>query len=37
VKKIVFEPEVAPPTTYLNDVRFGLRRCKAGIAYITDC
>jgi sugar lactone lactonase YvrE len=36
VKKIVFEPEVALPTTYLNDVRFDLRRGKAGIAYITD-
>ncbi|PPG51339.1 gluconolaconase [Rathayibacter sp. AY2B3] len=30
---IVLEPDVALPTTYLNDVRFDLRR---GIAYITD-
>jgi sugar lactone lactonase YvrE len=32
-KVIVFEPDVALPTTYLNDVRFDLRR---GVAYITD-
>jgi sugar lactone lactonase YvrE len=32
----VFEPKVALATTYLNDVRFDLRRGKAGIAYITD-
>ena len=33
VRTIVFEPDVALPTTYLNDVRFDLRR---GAAYITD-
>jgi sugar lactone lactonase YvrE len=36
VRTIVFEPDVALPTTYLNDVRFDLRRGEAGIAYITD-
>jgi sugar lactone lactonase YvrE len=33
---ITFPPEVAPATTYLNDVRFDLRRGEAGIAYLTD-
>jgi sugar lactone lactonase YvrE len=33
---IVFEPDVALPTTYLNDVRFDLRQGEAGFAYITD-
>jgi sugar lactone lactonase YvrE len=33
---IVFEPDVALPTTYLNDVRFDLRRGEAGMAFITD-
>jgi sugar lactone lactonase YvrE len=33
---ITFPAEVALPTTYLNDVRFDLRRGDAGIAYITD-
>ena len=33
---IVLEPEVALPTTYLNDVRFDLRQGEAGVAYITD-
>ena len=33
---ITFDPEVALPTTYLNDVRFDLRRGEAGVAYITD-
>ncbi|MCU1438515.1 MAG: gluconolaconase [Naasia sp.] len=33
---IVLEPDVALPTTYLNDVRFDLRRGDAGVAYITD-
>ncbi|NQX06540.1 gluconolaconase [Rathayibacter sp. VKM Ac-2856] len=32
-KVIVLEPDVALPTTYLNDIRFDLRR---GVAYITD-
>ena len=35
-KTILFPQEVALPTTYLNDIRFDLRRGKAGIAYITD-
>ena len=29
-------PSVALPTTYLNDVRFDLRRGEPGIAFITD-
>lgn len=33
---ILFPREVALPTTYLNDVRFDLRRGKAGMAFITD-
>lgn len=36
VKKILFPPNVALKTTYLNDVRFDLRRGKAGMAFITD-
>jgi sugar lactone lactonase YvrE len=36
VKKIVFPPEVAKATTYLNDVRFDLRRGAEGMAFITD-
>jgi sugar lactone lactonase YvrE len=36
IKKILFHQNVALPTTYLNDVRFDLRRGKEGIAYITD-
>ncbi len=35
-KKIIFPPEVALPTTYLNDVRFDLRRGAEGMAFITD-
>jgi sugar lactone lactonase YvrE len=35
-KTISFPPDVALETTYLNDVRFDLRRGKAGVAYITD-
>src|SRR5207248_1407823 len=35
-KTITFPPEVALKTTYLNDVRFDLRKGKAGVAYITD-
>jgi sugar lactone lactonase YvrE len=35
-KTIAFPPEVALKTTYLNDVRFDLRKGKAGVAYITD-
>ncbi|TCB98494.1 gluconolaconase [Micromonospora zingiberis] len=33
---ITFPPEVALPTSYLNDVRFDLRRGAAGLAYVTD-
>lgn len=38
VKKILFPQDVALPTTYLNDVRFDLRRGSGGegIAFITD-
>ncbi|MEH2273681.1 MAG: L-dopachrome tautomerase-related protein [Nostoc sp.] len=35
-KTILFPQEVALPTTYLNDVRFDLRRGEAGMAFITD-
>ncbi len=35
-KKILFPQEVALTTTYLNDIRFDLRRDEAGIAFITD-
>jgi sugar lactone lactonase YvrE len=33
---ISFDPTVALPTSYLNDVRFDLNRGKAGFAYISD-
>jgi sugar lactone lactonase YvrE len=33
---ITFPTDVALPSTYLNDVRFDLRRGEAGVAYITD-
>lgn len=36
VKTISFPPEVALPTSYLNDVRFDLRQGEEGVAYITD-
>lgn len=36
VRIILFPTDVALPTTYLNDVRFDLRRGEAGVAYITD-
>ena len=36
IKKILFPQNVALPSTYLNDIRFDLRRGKEGIAYITD-
>ncbi len=36
VDTIHFPPEVALTTTYLNDVRFDLRRGPAGMAFITD-
>jgi sugar lactone lactonase YvrE len=36
VRTIVFPRETALETSYLNDVRFDLRRGEEGIAYITD-
>ncbi|MGD8698674.1 MAG: L-dopachrome tautomerase-related protein [Gemmatimonadales bacterium] len=33
---ITFADDVVPPGTYLNDVRFDLRRGESGIAIITD-
>jgi sugar lactone lactonase YvrE len=36
VKKIVFPQEVALPTSYLNDIRFDLRRGSEGLGFITD-
>ncbi len=36
IRKIAIPPEVALPTTYLNDVRFDLRRGTSGMAFITD-
>jgi sugar lactone lactonase YvrE len=36
IKKILFSQTVALPTTYLNDVRFDLRRGEEGLAFITD-
>ncbi|MGI4788325.1 MAG: L-dopachrome tautomerase-related protein [Janthinobacterium lividum] len=35
-RKIFFPRSVVTPATYLNDVRFDLRRGKAGTAFITD-
>jgi sugar lactone lactonase YvrE len=35
-KVIPIPPNVALPTSYLNDVRFDLRRGREGVAYITD-
>ncbi len=35
-KKILFPQDVALKTTYLNDVRFDLRRGQEGMAFITD-
>lgn len=35
-KTIVFPPNVALPTSTVNDVRFDLRRGADGVAYITD-
>ena len=35
-KIIVFDDDVALPTTYLNDIRFDLRRGTDGVAFITD-
>lgn len=36
VQTILFPDDVALDTTYLNDVRFDLRRGEAGAAFITD-
>jgi sugar lactone lactonase YvrE len=36
VKTVVLPASTVLPTTYLNDVRFDLRKGKAGAAYITD-
>src|SRR5215210_3800182 len=36
VKKILFPQTVARSTTYLNDIRFDLRRGNDGMAFITD-
>jgi len=36
IKTIPLPQDVAYPTTYLNDVRFDLRRGDEGVAYITD-
>jgi len=35
-KKILFPPDVALSTSYLNDVRFDLQRGSAGMAFLTD-
>ncbi len=35
-KTIAFSPEIAAKNSYLNDVRFDLRRGDAGMAFITD-
>jgi sugar lactone lactonase YvrE len=35
-RKILFPRDVALKTTYLNDIRFDLRRGDAGLAFITD-
>ena len=36
INTIVFPPDVALPTTYLNDIRFDLSQGDDGIAFITD-
>jgi sugar lactone lactonase YvrE len=36
IQTIAFSENIALPTSYLNDVRFDLRRGSAGVAYITD-
>jgi sugar lactone lactonase YvrE len=36
IKTIIFPRDIALPTTYLNDIRFDLRRGSDGTAYITD-
>jgi sugar lactone lactonase YvrE len=35
-KTVTFPPSVVLATSYINDVRFDLRRGKAGLAFITD-
>jgi len=35
-RTISIPSDVAPPTTYLNDVRFDMRRGPGGVAFITD-
>jgi sugar lactone lactonase YvrE len=35
-QKIQFPDEVVLPTTYLNDIRFDMRRSREGMAFITD-
>lgn len=36
VKGVLFPADVATPETYLNDVRFDLRRGAEGMAFVTD-
>jgi sugar lactone lactonase YvrE len=36
VRTIILSPDVALATTYLNDIRFDLRKGADGVAYITD-
>ena len=36
VKTIIFPQDVALPNTYLNDIRFDLRKGAEGVAFITD-
>jgi sugar lactone lactonase YvrE len=36
VRKILLPQSVATPKTYLNDIRFDLRRGRGGMAFITD-
>nr|WP_279592813.1 L-dopachrome tautomerase-related protein [Streptomyces liangshanensis] len=36
VRRIVFPTSVVPADSYINDMRFDLRRGKAGKVYITD-
>jgi sugar lactone lactonase YvrE len=36
IKKILFSQSVALPTSYVNDIRFDLRRGDPGMAFITD-
>ena len=35
-RTIPFPPDVVLPTSYINDVRFDLRRGEAGYAFLTD-